>query len=84
MQTPIRVIMYFQYPISDSAQLSNAIFETCRCQLLFLRKYSDDALIYEITPTEASTFAAVAKMLMNHADRLGIKTVEQDRIMRHQ
>lgn len=84
MQTPIRVIICFQYPISDSAPLSNAISETCRCQLLFLRKYSDDALIYEITPTDASSFAAVAKMLMHHADRLGIKAVEQDRLMRHQ
>ncbi|MFA6921367.1 MAG: hypothetical protein WC216_05950 [Gallionella sp.] len=84
MQLPIRVIIYFQSPTEDSKQLFAAISEACLCQPVFFRKYSDDALIYEIALPQGSSLASFEKSLMQNAARLGIKLLEQDRVMQHQ
>lgn len=83
-QRPIRIIIYFQRPTADSKQLTSAISEACNCQPVFFRRYLDDALIYEITLPQDETFVALQKQLMLSAASLGIKAVEQDRVMRIQ
>lgn len=83
-QLPIRAIIYFQRPTADNKFLSAAISEACNCQPVFFRHYLADALIYEITLPQGETLAAFEKALMLNAVQLGIKAVEQDRIMQHQ
>lgn len=84
MQLPIRAIIYFQRPTADSKQLSAAISKACRCQPVFFRQYRDEALIYELALPQGQTFVSFEKSLMQNAVQLGIKAVEQDRIMQHQ
>ena len=84
MQETARAIIYFQRPTSNNQKLSAAITEACHCQPVFFRPYLGDALIYEIALPTGHTFAAFAEALMRNADKLGIKTVEQDSIMQHQ
>ena len=83
-QLPIRAIIYFQRPTADSKPLFVSISEACNCQPVFFRPYLGDALIYEITLPQGETFAIFEKALMRNAIQLGIKAVEQDRIMQHQ
>lgn len=84
MQLPIRAIIYFQRPTADSKQLSASISKACRCQPVFFRQYRDEALIYELVLPQGYTFSSFEKTLMQNAAQLGIKAVEQDRIMQHQ
>lgn len=84
MQSPIRIILYFQHPTSENKQLSSAIADACSCQPVFIRSYSGDALIYEIELPQGQTFATFEKSLMRHSGELGIKLIEQDCIMQHQ
>lgn len=83
MQLPIRVIIYFQDKAYDNAQLASAIAEACGCSPVFLRKYADDALIYQISLSQREALASFAKRLMDNAE-LGVRLVEQDRPMMHQ
>jgi hypothetical protein len=78
IQTPIRVIIYFQRPTADNKSLSVAISEACHCQPVFFRQYSNDALIYIIALQQDHTFASFEKALMLNAAQLGIKSMEQD------
>lgn len=84
MQLRARAIVYLQHSATDRDPLSFAIAEACRCQPVFFRSYPDNALIYEISLPQGLTFAAFAEALMRDAARLGIKAVEQDRVMQHQ
>lgn len=79
-----RAIVYLQRSATDSDPLSVAVAEACRCQPIFFRSYPGNALIYEIALPPGLTFTAFAEALMRDAARLGIKAVEQDRIMQHQ
>jgi len=84
MQPPTRAIIYFQRTAAEDPKLSAAISEACRCQSVFFRPYLGNALIYEIALPMGQTFNAFAAALMRNAETLGIKSVEQDSIMRHQ
>lgn len=84
MQRSTRAIIHFQRPTSDNPALSTAIAAACHCQPVFFRSYLDDALIYEIALPPGHSFAAFAEAMMQNADKLGIRTVEQDRILQHQ
>ena len=84
MQRPVRVIISFQNPTADNAQLSVAISEACHCQPVFFRSYLGNALIYEIALPPGHTYSAFEVELMRNAPKLGIKAVEQDSIMQHQ
>ena len=79
-----RTIIYFRQRAADNRQLSAAISEACRCQSVFLSSYSTDSLIYEIALPPGEKFETFETMLMRDAARLGIRTVEQDRIMQPQ
>jgi Tfp pilus assembly protein PilF len=81
MAQTIRTIIYFQRPTADNKNLSAAIANACRCQPLFVRSYDSDALIYEIVLSQGQSFDAFKKALMQNAVQLGIKIVEQDRVM---
>jgi hypothetical protein len=83
MQQRARAIVYLQHSATDSDALSSAIAEACRCQPVLFRSYLEDALIYEIALPQELTFAVFAEALMRDAARLGIKAVEQDRVMQH-
>lgn len=84
MQPATRAIIYFQHAAMDSPQLSAAIADACHCQPVFFRPYGADALIYEVALPQGLAFAAFEKALLQNAGPLGIKAVEEDRIMRHQ
>lgn len=83
MQLPIRVIIYFHGQASDSAPLAGAIAEACGCSPVFLRKHADDALIYQISLPQGKVLASFAERLIEKTE-LGVKLVEQDRLMMHQ
>ena len=76
-----RTIIYFQRPTADNKNLSAAIADACRCLPLFVRSYDSDALIYEISLSHGQSFDVFKKALMLNAVQLGIKIVEQDRVM---
>lgn len=77
----IRTIIYFRQPASDNPKLSAAISDACRCQPAFFRSYLGEALIYEITLPSDYTFADFQKALLMHADELGIKSIEEERLI---
>jgi len=76
-----RAIIYFRQPASDNPKLSAAISDACRCQPAFFRSYPGEALIYEITLPSDYTFADFQKALLMQADELGIKSVEEERLI---
>jgi len=76
-----RAIIYFRQPASDNPQLSAAISDACRCQPAFFRSYPGEALIYEITLPSDYMFADFQKALLMHTDELGIKSVEEERLI---
>lgn len=84
MQPSVRLIIYFRQPALNSAQLTAAIADSCRCQPVFLRAYGGDALIYEISLPQQQSFGSFEKKLMQQGERLGIKLLEQDVVMQHQ
>jgi hypothetical protein len=77
----VRAIIYFQHPTADNKALSAAIADACRCQPIFVRSYDSDALIYEIALPQGEDFDVFKKALMQNAVQLGIRIVEQDRVM---
>jgi hypothetical protein len=84
MQPHVRAIILFERPTSNNPQLIAAIAESCQCQPVFIRPYSNEALIYEIALPQGQTFVSFDKTLMKKAPALGIKAVEQDVLMQHQ
>lgn len=83
-QRPVRIIIYFQGPTTEGKQLTSAVSSACNCQPAFFRRYLDDALIYEITLPQDEALVAFKKRLMLNATPLGIKAVEEDRVMQYQ
>jgi hypothetical protein len=81
MAQTVRAIIYFQRPAADNKALSDAIGEACHCLPVFFRPYGSDALIYEIALPQGQNFEVFKKALMQNAVQLGIKIVEQDRVM---
>ena len=81
MAQSVRAIIYFRRPTADNNALSAAIAEACRCQPVFVRSYDSDALIYETALPQGQDFDAFRKALMQNAVQLGIRIVEQDRVM---
>jgi hypothetical protein len=79
-----RTIIYFEQPAADSKQLFAAVSAACHCQPVFLSAYSGNSLIYEISLSQGEQFESFESMLMRDAVRLGIKLVEQDRILQPQ
>ena len=77
-QPALRAIISFVNPGPDSQKFTAEIADACRCQPVFLRPYSGNALIYQIALPAGHTFAAFEKSLMQKADKLGISMVEQD------
>jgi hypothetical protein len=84
MQLHARAIILFERPTANNPQLMAAIAESCQCQPVFMRPYSNDALIYEIALPQGQTFVSFDKTLMKKASALGVKAVEQDALMQHQ
>ena len=81
MAQMVRAIIYFQRPTADNKALSAVIADACRCQPVFVRPYDSDALIYEIALPQGRDFDAFKKALMQNGVQLGIRIVEQDRVM---
>jgi hypothetical protein len=84
MQPHVRVIILFERPTANNPQLTAAIAESCQCQPVFIRPYSNVALIYEIALPQGQTFVSFDKTLTKKASALGVKAVEQDFLMQHQ
>lgn len=84
MPLAVRAIIYFHQPTSDNKQLSAALAQACHCTPVFFRAYASDALIYEIALQAGEDFAGFAKTMTQNFSALGIKAVEQDRLMQSQ
>ncbi len=83
-QSSMRVLIYFNQPTVANQKLAAAIAEACRCQPHYLRQYRPDALIYEVSLPQNYEFASFESALMKNAARLGLRLLEQDRVMQHQ
>jgi hypothetical protein len=83
-QPPLRAIISFVNPSPDNQKFSAEIADACRCQPVFIRPYSGNALIYQVALPAGHTFAAFEQSLMQKADKLGISMVEQDVVLKHQ
>ena len=82
---PMRVIITFsKLPVADSKQLTVVISEACHCAPVFVRQYTDSALIYEVGLVQTRSFAAFEKSLLLKGASLGIQVVELDALVRHQ
>lgn len=82
--SPIRVIIYFANAATSNPALDEAVSDACRCRAVFLRQYSNNALIYEVALQQNQTVASFKQALLAAGDSLGIQTVEQDALMQHQ
>jgi hypothetical protein len=80
----VRVIISFQRQTTDNRPLFAAISDACQCTPVFFRTFGREALIYEITLQQGRRFAAFEKALMQSAEQLGIKAVEEDSLMQSQ
>jgi hypothetical protein len=83
-QSPMRVLVYFNQATVATPKLSAAIAEACRCQPHYLQQYRPDTLIYEVSLPQGYEFASFADALMKKGAQLGLRLLEQDRVMQHQ
>lgn len=83
-QIPLRVIINFRQPTSDSPQIRSAIARSCHCEPLFLRMDRANVLIYQITLLPSQTFADFERAMRQQVASLEIEFIEQDRLMQHQ
>jgi hypothetical protein len=84
-QPAIHVIIIFAHQAAEeSKQLTAAIAYACRCNPVFFRKYSNNALIYEVNLPQNQAFPAFEKSLLASGASLGIKAVEQDILLQQQ
>ena len=84
-QLPMRVIITFsKLPVADNKQLTVVISEACHCAPVFVRQYTDSALIYEIGLVQPRSFVDFEKSLLLKGASLGIQVVELDALVRHQ
>lgn len=81
---PVRVILTFKALVADNKALTDVISEACHCSAGFIRAYTDNALIYEITLPKDQTFKVFEKKLLEKASSWQIESVERDGRMKHQ
>ena len=82
--SPVRVVITFKTLVADNKALSDVISEACHCSTVFIRTYTDNVLIYEITLPKDESFAAFEKRLLELGMSWQIESVERDRRMKHQ
>lgn len=81
---PARVILTFKTLVADNKALTDVISEACHCSSVFIRTYTDNALIYEITLPKDQTFKVFEKRLLEKGSSWQIESVERDGRMKHQ
>jgi hypothetical protein len=84
LQIPMRVLIKFKKPTSDSPQINGAIAASCNCQPIFLRMDRADILIYQITLLPGQVFADFERSMHQQAASLQIEFIEQDSVMQPQ
>lgn len=83
--SPIRVIVTFdRLPAAGDQQPLQLIAEVCNCTPVFIRQFLNNGAIYEITLPSDMTYIGFQRMLLDSGGALGVRAVEQDRIMQHQ
>lgn len=83
--SPIRVIVTFdRLPAAGDRQSLQLIAEACNCTPVFIRQFLNNGAIYEITLPPDMTYIGFQRMLLDSGGALGVRAVEQDRIMQHQ
>jgi OOP family OmpA-OmpF porin len=77
-QAPQRVIVFLKaQPPEDKQQLSAAVAEACQCTPVFVRMYSNTAVIYQISLPLGQTLTEFNNKLLSGNSSLGIKTLMQ-------
>ena len=69
--------------VADKA-LAEVISEACYCRAVFIRNYSDSALIYQIKLPNDLSFSAFEKRVLEKGSPWQIESVERDVRMKHQ
>ena len=77
-QPPIRVIVFLeQAPPADKQLLTAAIAEACKCEAIFVRFYSSNAITYQINLAPQQTFSTFKSALLPGDPALGMKAIMQ-------
>lgn len=85
MKTLSRAIIYFsRLPPADDKQLNDTISQACQCEPVLIRRYSSNAMIYEISLPQHIDFKDFEKSLLATGKSHGVQSVEQDALMHHQ
>lgn len=75
-----RIILLFNAaaPAPDDTNLTTMLAEACNCTPRFIRRYLDNALIYQVTLTADQTFNAFSQSLLAKGHPSGLRSVELD------
>jgi len=77
-QPPQRVIVFLQTPPPENKQqLTAAVAEACQCTPVFVRMYSNTAVVYQINLPLGQTLTEFNNKLLTKNTSLGIKTLMQ-------
>lgn len=77
-QPPIRVIIFLeQAPPADKQLLTAAIAQACKCEAIFARLYSSNAVTYQINLASGQTFSSFKSTLLPGDAALGMKALMQ-------